>query len=219
MTPSKRALDIVLALLLGVIVLLPALILSFWLLVRQGRPVLYRSERMKTPTTPFVLWKFRTMTSTVNDSGVSGADKSARVTPVGRILRRYRLDEIPQLWNVLRGDMSFVGPRPPLRQYVEQFPDLYTDVLKSRPGLTGLATLYFRRHEERILAACQTAVETDAVYLRRCVPRKARLDMIYRRNRSTCGDALLIFRTICQVLGKQRSQDGRYMANLRRRDM
>jgi lipopolysaccharide/colanic/teichoic acid biosynthesis glycosyltransferase len=202
MTPSKRLLDIVLALLLGGLLLLPATIISLWLFVRQGRPIFYQAERMKTGTDAFTLWKFRTMTVAGRDSGVSGGDKSTRVTREGKILRRYRLDEIPQIWNILRGDMSFVGPRPPLRQYVERFPETYGPVLQSRPGLTGLATLYFRQHEEVILANCQTKEETDATYARRCVPRKARLDLIYQHSRTTCGDVVLIFQTIRQILGR-----------------
>lgn len=201
MTLSKRLFDIALALVLALLLLVPTLVLSLWLLLRQGRPLLYRSERMKTATTPFRLWKFRTMTAAApGESGVSGGDKAARITPQGRFLRRTRLDEIPQLWNILKGDMSFVGPRPPLRQYVEADPALYARVLHSRPGLTGLATLHFRRHEERLLAACATPAETDAVYARRCVPRKARLDLIYQQNRSTCGDAALILATVRQVV-------------------
>jgi lipopolysaccharide/colanic/teichoic acid biosynthesis glycosyltransferase len=130
------------------------------------------------------------------DSGVSGGDKTARITRTGTFLRRHRLDEIPQLWNVLRGDISFVGPRPPLRSYVEQFPDIYREVLKSRPGITGMATLTFHRTEERLLADCKTAAETEAVYIRRCVPRKARLDLIYARRRTVCSDLKLMFATV-----------------------
>jgi lipopolysaccharide/colanic/teichoic acid biosynthesis glycosyltransferase len=201
MTLSKRLFDILLALLLAALLFLPTLALSLWLLARQGRPLFYRSERMKTATTGFQLWKFRTMTvAGPGETGVSGGDKAQRVTPEGRLLRRLRLDEIPQLWNILRGDMSFVGPRPPLRQYVERDPALYARVLQSRPGLTGLATLHFRHHEERLLAACATPEETDAVYARRCVPRKARLDLIYQARRSTCGDARLILATLGQIL-------------------
>jgi len=203
MTPSKRVLDIVLALLLGAIALGPAVVIGGWLLLRQGRPVFYGSERMKTATTAFTLWKFRTMTTADRDSGISGGDKANRITPQGRFLRRYRLDEIPQLWNILRGDMSFVGPRPPLRQYVDRFPALYARVLHSRPGLTGLATLHYRRHEEWIVSTCTTPEETDAAYARRCVPWKARLDLIYQARRSTCGDFLLILATIGQVFGRK----------------
>jgi lipopolysaccharide/colanic/teichoic acid biosynthesis glycosyltransferase len=200
MTPAKRLLDLALVLILGAILVLPTVLIALWLLLAEGRPVFYVSERMRGPNRPFRLWKFRTMAVSTADSGVSGGDKSDRVTRTGRILRKLRLDEAPQLWNILRGDMSFVGPRPPLRSYVERFPDLYARVLRSRPGLTGLATLRFRRHEERLLARCTTAAETDAVYARRCVPRKARLDLIYQRHRTLCMDLAILRETIAQVL-------------------
>lgn len=200
MTLSKRAFDLVLALLLAVALALPFLVLVVILLLTQGRPLFYVAERMKAPGQPFALWKLRTMTLAAADSGVSGGDKSARITPMGRFLRRARLDEIPQLWNVLRGDMSFVGPRPPLRAYVERYPAIYAQVLQSRPGITGLATLYFHSHEERLLAPCRDAAETDAVYTRRCIPRKAHLDLIYQRHQSLCFDLALLGRTARRVL-------------------
>ncbi len=200
MTFSKRLMDICLALFF--IVLLSPLILyvAIRILIAHGRPILYRSERMKTPDQGFMLWKFRTMTTAPADSGVSGGDKSNRITPLGARLRHYRADEMPQLLNILRGDISFVGPRPPLRRYVEMCPDLYAQVLKSRPGVTGLASLIFHKTEENLLAQCRTAQETEAVYLRRCVPVKAKLDLIYARNQSACYDSYLIWRTIWRVL-------------------
>ncbi|MGQ0565069.1 MAG: sugar transferase [Gemmobacter sp.] len=200
MTPAKRTLDLVAALLLCALLALPFALLLLWLLVREGRPVFYVSERMHAPGRPFRLWKLRTMTVARADSGVSGGDKAARITPAGRLLRRTRADEIPQLWNVLRGDMSFVGPRPPLRQYVERFPDLYAQVLRARPGITGLATLRYHRHEERLLARCRSATETDALYARACVPRKARLDLIYQRHRTICLDLALMVETLARAL-------------------
>lgn len=199
MTLGKRLFDIALALILGAVLIVPILILSGLILLRDGRPVLYLSERMKTPDTGFQLWKFRTMSVVQSDSGVSGGDKTARITPLGARLRRYRLDELPQLWNILRGDISFVGPRPPLRRYVELCPDLYARVLRSRPGVTGLATIVFHKTEERLLSACRSADETEAVYLRRCVPIKAKLDLIYARNQSLCYDAALILETLRRV--------------------
>lgn len=202
MTWGKRMLDLGLALILSL--LLGPLIagLALWLRMTQGAPVFYASERMTTPERGFTLWKFRTMTVAGSDSGVSGGDKAARITSAGRWLRRTRLDEVPQLWNILRGDLSFVGPRPPLRQYVDRFPALYGRVLQSRPGVTGLATLVYHGHEERLLARCADAAETDAVYGRACVPRKARLDLIYAAQRSLCFDLVLIVRTAARVLGR-----------------
>lgn len=201
MTPTKRLFDIVFALLILPLVGGLALAVLAVLALTQGRPFFYAAERMKSPTEPFRLWKFRTMTTVAADSGVSGADKAARITPAGRALRRLRLDELPQLWNILRGDISFVGPRPPLREYVERFPEIYAQVLKSRPGVTGLASIHYHRHEEWLLARSQDAAETDRIYCRKCIPAKARLDLIYARHASVCYDLRLIFRTIARLLG------------------
>lgn len=202
MTPGKRVTDLVLASLLAILLALPAAIIALVLLLREGRPIFYLSERMQSPERPFMLWKFRTMRLASSDSGVSGGDKADRITKTGSFLRRTRLDEIPQLWNVLLGDISFVGPRPPLRQYVEKFPRLYSQVLQSRPGITGLATLHYHRHEERLLALCESAEETNDVYERRCIPRKARLDLIYQARRNLCLDLSLIARTAARAFGR-----------------
>ncbi|WP_209426186.1 sugar transferase [Pararhodobacter sp. SW119] len=195
MTFGKRALDLLLALVLLVPAVPVMAVIALLVLCLDGRPVFYASERMRAPGRPFTLWKFRTMRPDSGDSGVSGGDKAGRITRTGRVLRRMRLDELPQLWNVLAGDMSFIGPRPPLREYVERFPQLYARVLRSRPGISGLATLQFHRHEERLLARARTRQETDAIYCRACIPRKARLDLIYQRRRNLCLDLLLIART------------------------
>ncbi|MDR0809832.1 MAG: sugar transferase [Gemmobacter sp.] len=200
MTLQKRLFDLTLAVVLVVVLAVPFGLLLLVLLLIEGRPVFHVAERMKAPDAPFRLWKLRTMTVARADGGVSGGDKAARITAVGRWLRAARLDEIPQLWNVIRGDMSFVGPRPPLRLYVERFPELYGRVLRSRPGITGLATLHFHAHEEWLLARCRSAAETDAVYSRRCVPRKAMLDLLYQKNQSLCLDLAILYRTGAGVL-------------------
>ena len=192
----KRLLDIVGVLVLAVALLPVIAVLALVILIVEGRPVFYISERMKTATEGFSLVKFRTMRTVAVDSGVSGGDKAARITRIGAFLRRSRLDEVPQLWNILKGDMSFVGPRPPLRVYVEDYPQIYGPVLRSRPGVTGLATLIYHRHEQRLLEACSSAAETDAVYRRACVPRKARLDLIYQAHQSPCFDIWIMFRTV-----------------------
>ena len=200
MTPGKRLLDIGLALVL-LIVAAPVMAgIALAVLVLDGRPVLYPSERMRAPGQGFTLWKFRTMRPEAGDSGVSGGDKAARITRTGRFLRRARLDELPQLWNILMGEMSFIGPRPPLRQYAERFPELYARVLRSRPGISGLATLRFHRHEEHLLARARTREETDTIYCRACIPRKARLDLIYQARRTLCFDLALIGQTALRFL-------------------
>ncbi|MGR3735983.1 sugar transferase [Pseudophaeobacter sp.] len=202
MTFSKRLFDLILALLMG-LVLVPVIGgLALWLLLKEGRPVFYVSKRMKSPTQPFAMIKFRTMTVVTEDQGVSGAHKKSRITARGAWLRKRRLDELPQLYNILRGDLSFVGPRPPLHEYVERHAETYREVLKSRPGVTGLATIVYHRHEAMLLDRCHTPEETDRVYSRICVPAKARLDLIYQRRRSLCFDSWLIVRTIKGIFEK-----------------
>ncbi|MEH6831119.1 MAG: sugar transferase [Sulfitobacter sp.] len=196
MTWRKRIFDLFFASLLVVILGPVILLLVVYIYLKQGRPLFYVAERMKGPDEPFGLLKFRTMTVVEDDQGVSGAHKASRVTPLGARLRAKRMDEFPQLWNILKGDLSFVGPRPPLREYVERFPDIYNEVLKSRPGVTGLATIRFHKHEDRLLARCETAEQTDDVYCRICVPRKAKLDLIYQRHQNMCYDFDLVFQTI-----------------------
>jgi len=204
MTWGKRLFDLILLAILSTVFVPVSLIVAVMALRRQGRPVIYVSERMRSLNQPFGLWKFRTMASDALDSGVSGGHKASRITAFGAKLRRSRMDELPQLWNVFRGDISFVGPRPPLRSIVERFPEIYGEVLKSRPGITGLASVVFHEHEAWLLRNCKTADETDAVYVRCCVPRKAHLDLIYQRNRSFKLDCWLIWWTAARAFGYHR---------------
>lgn len=200
MTPTKRVFDLVTALGLAVVLLPILLTVGLAVLILDGRPIFYISERMRAPDQPFQLVKFRTMKPSTNNSGVSGGDKASRITRTGEFLRRSRLDELPQLWNVLKGDISFVGPRPPLRLYVEKFPDIYRSVLKSRPGITGLASVYFHKHEEVLLADCKSTEETDAVYSKRCIPRKAKIDLMYQAHQSVCLDIVIMLKTVIKSL-------------------
>ncbi|MBU0779630.1 MAG: sugar transferase [Alphaproteobacteria bacterium] len=196
MTLGKRLLDIAVAILLGVALMPLLIVLLFVLAATGGRPLFYVSERMRSPTRAFGLIKLRTMPMGADRAGgVTGGDKQREMSRMHRLLRRTRADEIPQLWNVIVGDMSLVGPRPPLRRYVEDYPALYGAVLQTRPGITGLASLVFHAHEERLLAACATPAQTDAVYRSRCIPVKARLDLIYAQRRTLCWDLALIART------------------------
>lgn len=202
MTPFKRFFDVISA---SFVLLLVWPFLG-WTAFRIWRqrdgPIFYIAERMKTPNQSFGLIKFRTMTHAVEDAGVTGGDKDARITPLGKRLRKRRLDELPQLWNIIKGDISFVGPRPPLREYVDRFPQIYGEVLKSRPGVTGLATLVYNKREGALLATCETAEETDRVYCETCIPAKAKLDLMYQRAYRPCLDYWIIWATLRQISSK-----------------
>ena len=205
MTRSKRLFDVAFALVFMTVLAIPAALVATLLLLCQGRPIFYLSERMQTPERKFWLWKFRSMHMASADSGVSGGDKANRITKIGTVLRRTRFDEVPQLWNILCGEMSFVGPRPPLPSYAYRFPDLYSQVLQNRPGLTGLATLVFHKREHALLANCHSAAETDAIYARRCIPRKARIDMIYKQKQTLLLDIVILAQTLLHIFKKSGS--------------
>jgi lipopolysaccharide/colanic/teichoic acid biosynthesis glycosyltransferase len=197
---GKRLFDITLALILLIPLSIVMGVVAILLLIQQGRPIFYSAERMRAPGRSFTQLKFRTMIDEDEDSGATGAHKHWRITPLGHFLRRTRIDELPQLFNILVGDMSFVGPRPPLREYVERFPAVYSQVLKSRPGVTGLATLIYHRHEDRILARCKSAEATERAYYRRCLPAKLKIDLIYQRHRDIRLDLWIMWNTLKIVL-------------------
>ncbi|WBU64235.1 sugar transferase [Paracoccus aerodenitrificans] len=210
---GKRMMDVALAVFMIAVLVLPLIIVAGLLLLTQGRPLIYSGKRMKAPGQPFFQYKFRTMVRVDEDGGATGAHKNWRITRLGGVLRRTRLDELPQLFNILMGDMSFVGPRPPLPEYVERFPSLYAAILTTPPGVTGLATLIYHRHEDRIMANCKTAEETDRAYYARCLPTKLRIELVYRRTASPVLDLWIMWKTVLAVIPgldrprKKRSRD------------
>ncbi len=194
--------DFWLALTLAPVVLLLLVLLFVIVVPLQGRPFFYSCERMKTRDTSFRLIKIRTLHPLDPDAEQTalGGHMLSRVTPIGALLRKTRLDELPQIFNVIRGDMRFIGPRPQLRKYVEAYPELFDEVLRDTPpGITGLATVVFHRREEKLLAACRSAEETDAVYRRRCIGTKARLDLIYRERRGVRLNLWILWHTIARL--------------------
>lgn len=139
--------------LVGLLVLWPVLVIVA-ILIRikmPGGPVLFKQQRVGKDGKLFTMVKFRTMTVDHGGSSVSVAGES-RITPLGATLRKYKLDELPELWNVLKGDMSFVGPRPDVPGYADQLQGDDREVLKLRPGITGPASLKYRDEEEQIAA-------------------------------------------------------------------
>ena len=193
---SKQAFDIIVAF-VGLLFLSPLLLLVAFLIKIDSRgPVFFRQERIGRGFRPFHIYKFRTMVEDASRIGGSitfGIDP--RITRVGRVLRKTKIDELPQLINVLRGEMSFVGPRPEVRQYVELFRQDYEEILKVLPGITDLASLRYR-HEAEILGRFEKPEEE---YVKRVLPEKIRLAKEYVRRSSLLLDITLIFKTILRV--------------------
>ncbi len=213
MTPVKRAFDIGF-LLLSLPLMVPlAIVVTLGHLILEGRPLIYRATRAGQNGRHFQQLKFRTLPAQATDQqGVSGGYKTKGISKFARMLRRSRLDELPQLINILRGEMSWVGPRPPDPAHVAMCPQDFARVLRSRPGLTGLATLVLHRYEDRVLQGCATRHATELVYMRRCLPKKIKLDLLYQNGQAQRGgiwfDLWLIGKSVGAVTRSGRSQGG-----------
>ena len=193
--PLKRAMDIVgsgLALLVGLPLLMA---IAAAVAIDSGLPVLYRQRRVGRGFRQFHLLKFRSMAASEGGPRITVSGDS-RVTRVGRFLRATKLDELPQFWNVLTGDMSLVGPRPEVPEYVEMFRTRYQHILSIRPGITDIASIRFR-HEEKLLAQ---SPDPFREYVERVLPVKLDLADQYLQKRSLRLDLLILLKTLFVTL-------------------
>ena len=185
-----RIFDIVVAL-AALLVLSPLLVLiAIAVKLTSAGPVIYRAKRTGRGGEPFELFKFRSMA--VNNAGPAITRKGdSRVTPVGRIIRGFKLDELPQLWNVVRGDMSLVGPRPEDPKYTAMYDAAQRKALAVRPGITSAASVQYRDEESLI-----TGDDWEEQYVQRIMPEKLRIDLQYLERRTLFSDVGLILRTV-----------------------
>jgi lipopolysaccharide/colanic/teichoic acid biosynthesis glycosyltransferase len=190
----KRLFDIVVSL-AGLLLLLP-LFLTVAVAIKVDSPgiVFFRQKRVGRGFRPFLIFKFRTMVQDAPGMGIT-VGKDPRITRVGEFLRRTKIDELPQLINILKGDMSFVGPRPELPHYVEMFRKDYEEILKIRPGITDLASLKYR-DEAAILGESKNPEEE---YIRRVLPEKIALAKAYLTQSSVFFDIVLICKTLVRL--------------------
>jgi lipopolysaccharide/colanic/teichoic acid biosynthesis glycosyltransferase len=192
----KRCVDLLFSA-IGLILLLPLLlILALWVRFDSPGPAFYGQIRVGQGGRDFRLWKFRSMRIGSDAKGlltVGGRDP--RITRSGYYLRKYKLDELPQLWNVFMGEMSLVGPRPEVRKYVELYNPDQQSVLNVKPGITDLASLeYFK--ESELLAQSPNPEKT---YVEEVMPKKLKLNQRYIETQSLATDFRIIFRTIKRI--------------------
>lgn len=183
--------------LIGLLVLWPVLLVVavlIWVKM-PGGPVIFKQKRVGRNGKLFTMYKFRSMTVGHGGSSVSVAGES-RITPLGAKLRHYKLDELPELWNVLTGDMSFVGPRPDVPGYADQLRGDEREVLKLRPGITGPASLKYRDEEDLLALQPDPQKYNDEVIF----PDKVRINLYYLHHYSFVKDIEMIF---CTVLGRK----------------
>ncbi len=193
----KRAFDILVSC-VGLILLLPFfVVLAIVIKIDDPGPIFFGQKRIGKGFKPFSIYKFRTMVKNAEQKGSKiTASGDRRVTRVGKILRALKIDELPQLFNVLKGDMSLVGVRPEVEEYVELYKKEYAEILKTRPGITDVCSITFRNEEE--LLARQSDPEWYYAYV--LLPRKIRLGQEYVINASFLYDVRLIFRTFYAIL-------------------
>ena len=179
--------------LIGLICLWPVLlVVAILIKVKMpGGPVLFTQHRIGKDGKLFTMYKFRSMTMSHSGSSISVAGES-RITPLGAVLRKYKLDELPELWNVLIGDMSFVGPRPDVPGYADSLQGEDRLILKLRPGITGPASLKYA-NEEEILATVNDPIKYNDEII---FPDKVRINLNYYYHHTFLGDNKLIFQTI-----------------------
>ena len=204
----KRLFDIV-ASLTGLLLLAPVFaVAACAILFASGRPIFFRQQRMGRNFRPFSIYKFRTMVVDAPQRGgplTTGGD--SRVTPVGAVLRKLKIDELPQLVNVLKGEMSIVGPRPEVSEYVDRFHGDYEVILQVRPGITDLASLKYA-DEAGLLSNFENPQEA---YVRQVLPDKIRLAREYLRRASFIFDVHVIVKTLLKLThlaGSQKNLHG-----------
>lgn len=192
----KRAVDIAVAG-LGLVITAPVCgVVAIMIKFTSAGPVVFRQERVGLHGRTFNIHKFRTMRTDHQGPAVSSTS-DPRITRIGAVLRQSKLDELPQLWDVLRGEMSLVGPRPEVPEYVEQWPDeLRPLILSVRPGITDPASIQYRNES----AELEMADDPTSHYLDVILPRKAKMYAEYVEKRSMSGDIKIILQTIRSVV-------------------
>ena len=198
--------DFILAIVLLPLLVPLILVIAVVMLLTQGGPVLFRQKRVGKDFKPFEIYKFRTMVVADRSKTVAfdAGDKS-RITPLGKILRKTKLDELPQIFNVLRGEMAFVGPRPEVPEWVDAFHDDWTSVLSIKPGITDPASIEFRNEEDLLAGA-----EDPRQYYRQVIlPKKLSLYKSYVDNKSLLYDFSILLRTMKEVIYPGRAKSAR----------
>jgi len=201
----KRIFDIIVSV-CAIIVLSPFWIVAALMILSSSKGGLfYVQKRIGKDGESFDMIKFRTMIPDADKIGLGITDSNdSRITPIGRILRKYRLDELPQLLNVLNGDMSLVGPRPEIKRYTDLYNDEQRRVLSVKPGITGLAQIAGIHEEEELAAAEARGEDKEKYYIKEIMPRKLAIDFKYIDDHSILTDIRIIMKTFVKLLVRHR---------------
>ncbi len=197
---SRRILDLALAI-PAVILLLPVLALvAIWIKLDSSGPIFFLQERVGLGGRPFRIFKFRTMVTDAEQRGTQiTIGRDPRITRSGHFLRKYRFDELPQFFNVLKGEMSIVGPRPEVPRYVAYYNDEQRQILSYRPGITSPATIEFS-NESEVLSQYADLADPELYYRTELMPAKLAIDLHYSRQATAWSDCGVIVRTLMRLI-------------------
>ena len=197
----KRCLDFLLALVLLFLTSPLFIVLSIWIKLDSKGPVIYKQKRVTQYNRHFKIWKFRTMVTDADKKGslVTSANDN-RITKVGNLIRRVRLDELPQLVNVLKGEMSFVGTRPEVPRYTEQYSPEMMATLLLPAGITSLASINYKDEDTIISQMTAKGMTVDQAYVERVLPEKMHFNLAYLRDFNFFGDIKIMLQTVVEVL-------------------
>lgn len=194
---AKRIFDLFFAL-VGIIILMPLFVaIAVWIKFDSSGPIFFRQTRIGQFGREFRIYKFRTMIANAEALGkqITTANDQ-RITAIGKFLRKYKLDEIPQLLNVIKGEMSLVGPRPEVPKYVALYSSEQQRILEVRPGITDLASIEFRNESEMLAKA----TNPEEFYIQEIMPKKLQLNIQYIEQANIRLDLFIIFQTIWRVV-------------------
>jgi lipopolysaccharide/colanic/teichoic acid biosynthesis glycosyltransferase len=200
--PGRRVIDVAVSVTALVLLAVPLALAALLVKLSSAGPIFFRQRRVGRYGRPFSLYKFRSMRMAPRGPAVT-SEGDPRVTGVGAFLRRWKIDELPQLWNVLRGDMSLLGPRPELAVFVEHYTPAERRILEVTPGLAGMAQLLYP-HEAALL---RQYPEPERAYLEQLLPGKIAADLAYERRRSAASDFHLLIALLLLIAGVGRYAD------------
>ena len=196
----KRVFDIIVSLILLVFLIIPIAVISILIKVNSPGPVLFKQKRVTTYGRIFKIYKFRTMVVNAESLGSKVTTKNdARVTSIGKTLRKFRLDELPQIFNVIGGTMSFVGTRPEVQKYVDLYEDEYYATLLLPAGITSLTSIKFK-DEENLLSAIVDTEKIDETYVKTILPQKMEYNLQYTKEFGFLSDIKIMFKTVKEVI-------------------
>lgn len=200
---AKRTFDLLAALILFIIFILPMCIIAILVVLDSKGGAIFSQKRITKYGREFQILKFRTMTQNTQDSSLITLKDDFRITKIGKTLRKYRLDELPQLINIISGDMSFVGARPEVPKYADKYTDEMTATLLLRAGVTSTASIKYR-NEEKLLANCENP---DEFYEKTVMPAKMKYNIEYIQDFSFWLDIKIIFQTVSAVFLKNGKEE------------